>query len=68
VVRSWGLEALTKIEDGCLVPAPEKLAVYQQALEDETGVQIIIPGSTLVYVRQDEIAVEHVRPPLNGVG
>ena len=62
VVRSWGLEALTRIKDGFLEPAPDKLEVYKKALEDETGVQIIIPGSTLVYVRQNEIAVEHVRP------
>lgn len=67
VVRSWGLEALTRIEGGSLVPAPDKLDVYQKALEDETGVQIIIPGTTLVYVRQHEITFEHIRSPLDNV-
>jgi hypothetical protein len=68
VVRSWGLEALTRIDGNFLVPAPEKLEVYQKALEDETGVQIIIPDSTLVYVRRNDIVVQHVRPPLSDVG
>lgn len=64
VVRSWGLEALVRQEGDHLVPAPEKLRVYQDALEQKTGVPIVIPGSTLIYVEDSTITVEHCKPPL----
>lgn len=65
IVRSWGLETITKVERGRLVAAPEKLALYKSALVKETETGVIIPGTTIVNVDKNKVTSYHVKPPLS---
>ena len=65
VLRSWGLETFVEEDGDTLRPAPWKLDLYAQYVQEVTGVPVIVPGTTVLEIDKRGFEARHVRPPVH---